>query len=61
MEPFQVTAISSRVIAIVYGFIATVLVNTCAPGPPAGSRRHALAACISAPLISPPRLTPDAA
>lgn len=29
LEPFQVTAISSRVIAILYGFVATVLVNTC--------------------------------
>ena len=30
MEPFQVTAISSRIIAILYGFLATVLINTCA-------------------------------
>ena len=29
LEPFQVTAISSRVIAVLYGFVATVLVNTC--------------------------------
>lgn len=29
MEPFQVSATSSRIIAILYGFLATVLINTC--------------------------------
>jgi len=57
MEPFQVTAISSRIIAILYGFLATVLINTCEGLLWSSDSAAAAAAHCLLPLCHPPAST----